>query len=65
MTALRLLQGRQEAAMSRVEPKERPVKREAQESRRQPGERVDRAPAKAAGDERPVAQALQNQDRRS
>jgi hypothetical protein len=65
MTALHLLQPRQEAPMSRVEPKERPAKREAQEGRRQSGERVDRKPSKAEGDERDIEEALQNQDRRS
>jgi hypothetical protein len=51
--------------MSRVEPKERPAKREAQEGRRQTGERTDRAPRKADGDEREAAEALRNEDRRS
>jgi hypothetical protein len=51
--------------MSRVEPKERPAKREAQEGRRQSGERVDRTPGKAEGEERDVEEALQNQDRRT
>mgnify|MGYP001791454012 CR=1 FL=1 len=45
--------------MSRVEPKERPAKREAQEGRRQSGERTDRTPTKFKG-ERTV-----DQDRRS
>jgi len=58
MTALRLLHLRQEALMSRVEPKERPAKREA-EGRRQSGERVDRTPTKVKS-ERTV-----DQDRRS
>jgi hypothetical protein len=48
--------------MSRVEPKERPAKREAQEGRRQTGTRIDRTPAKA---ERAAGEAPQNQDRRS
>ncbi|MBV9068192.1 MAG: hypothetical protein JO093_18590 [Acidobacteria bacterium] len=48
--------------MSRVEPKERPAKREAQEGRRQPGTRADRTSAKA---ERTVQEAPRNQDRRS
>lgn len=65
MTALPLLQPRQEAVMSRVEPKERPAKREAQEGRRQSGERVDRKPSQAEGNERDVNEALRNQDRRS
>ena len=65
MTALCLLQPRQEAPMSRVEPKERPAKREAQEGRRQSGERADRTPAKAEGGEREAAEALRNEDRRS
>ena len=65
MTALPLLQPRQEAVMSRVEPKERPAKREAQEARRQSGERVDRKPSQAEGEERAVAEALRNQDRRT
>ena len=44
MTALHLLHAGQEAPMSRVEPKERPANREAQEGRRQSGERADRTP---------------------
>ena len=44
--------------MSRVEPKEKPTPREAQEGRRQP---VDRAPGKTEGDERTVDAALKNQ----
>ena len=64
MTALPLLQPRQEAVMSRVEPKERPAKREAQEGRRQ-SERVDRKPSQAEGEERTVDEALRNQDRRT
>jgi len=64
MTALGLLHPRQEAVMSRVEPKERPAKREAQEGRRQSGERTDRQPSQAEGDEREVSEALRNQDRR-
>jgi len=51
--------------MSRVEPKERPAKREAQEGRRQSVERTDRTPSKAEGDEREVDEASQNQDRRT
>jgi hypothetical protein len=50
--------------MSRVEPKERPAKREA-EGRRQSGERVDRKPTKAEGDERTVNEPVRDQDRRS
>jgi hypothetical protein len=65
MTALRLLHPRQEDVMSRVEPKERPAKREAQEGRRQTGERGDRKPSQAEGDERTVDEALRNQDRRT
>jgi hypothetical protein len=65
MTALPLLQPRQEAVMSRVEPKERPAKREAQEGRRQSAERTDRTPGKAEGEQRDVDEALRNQDRRS
>lgn len=65
MTALPLLQAGQEGPMSRVEPKERPARREAQEGRRQSGERVDRTPGKAEGEERDVEEALQNEDRRS
>jgi hypothetical protein len=65
MTALHLLQAGQEGPMSRVEPKERPAKREAQEGRRQFGERTERKPSQAEGDERDVDEALQNQDRRS
>ena len=63
MTALRLLQRRQEAPMSRVEPKERPAKREAQEGRRL-SDRVERKPSQAEGDERDVDEALRDQDRR-
>jgi hypothetical protein len=48
--------------MSRVEPKERPAKREAQEGRRQTGTRVDRTPTNA---ERAVGEAPRNQDRRN
>jgi hypothetical protein len=64
MTALHLLQRQQEAPMSRVEPKERPAKREAQEGRRI-ADRVDPKPSKAEGDERTVDEAPRNQDRRS
>jgi len=49
--------------MSRVEPKERPAKREA-EGRRQSGERVDRTPTKVKSD-RIVEEASRDQDRRS
>ena len=42
--------------MSRVEPKERPVKRIAQEGRRQNADRVDRKPS----DKREVNEALRN-----
>jgi hypothetical protein len=65
MTALRLLQQGQEASMSRVEPKERPVRREAQEGRRQSAERTERKPSQAEGDERTIDEALRNEDRRS
>jgi len=51
--------------MSRVEPKERPAKRIAQEGRRQNAERVDRKPSQAEGDEREVNEPLRNQNRRS
>jgi len=51
--------------MSRVEPKERPAKREAHEGRRQSAERTDRTPSKAEGEQRDVDEALRNQDRRS
>jgi hypothetical protein len=44
--------------MSRVEPKERPAKREA-EGRRQSGERVDRTPPKVK------SERTSDQDRRS
>jgi hypothetical protein len=64
MTALPLLQPRQEDVMSRVEPKERPAKREAQEGRRLT-DRIERKPSQAEGDERTVDEALRNQDRRS
>jgi hypothetical protein len=64
MTALHLLHPPQEAPMSRVEPKERPAKREAQEGRRL-SDRIDRKPSQAEGDERDVDEALRNQDRRS
>jgi len=63
MTALHLLQGPQEAPMSRVEPKERPAKREAKESRRRWDDDLDRKPAQAEGDERTIEEALRNQDR--
>jgi hypothetical protein len=65
MTAFHLLQAGQEAAMSRVEPKERPAKREAQEGRRQSAERTDRKPSQAEGDERTIDEALRNEDRRT
>ena len=64
MTALRLLHPRQEAPMSRVEPKERPAKREAQEGRRL-SDRIERKPSQAEGDERDVDEALRAQDRRT
>jgi hypothetical protein len=51
--------------MSRVEPKQRPAKREAREGRRQNAERGDRKPSKAEGEERTVDEALRNQERRS
>jgi hypothetical protein len=51
--------------MSRVEPKERPVKREAQEGRRQSGERTDRKPIEVERDERIDDETLFDQDRRS
>jgi hypothetical protein len=51
--------------MSRVEPKERRPKREAQEGRRQSGDHTDRTPSKAEGEERDVDEALRDQDRRS
>jgi hypothetical protein len=50
--------------MSRVEPKERPAKREAQEGRRL-SDRVERKPSQAEGDERDIDEALRNQDRRT
>ena len=65
MTAFHLLQAGQEARMSRVEPKERPAKREAQEGRRQSAERTDRKPSQAEGDERTIDEALRNEDRRT
>lgn len=65
MTAFRLLQERQEALMSRVEPKERPAKREAQESRRQTDARIDRTSGKVEGDERTADEGPQDQDRRT
>lgn len=64
MTALPLLRPREEDVMSRVEPKERPAKREAQEGRRQSIERTERQPSQAEGGEREVNEALRNQDRR-
>jgi hypothetical protein len=64
MTALPLLQRQQEAPMSRVEPKERPAKREAQEPRRRWDDDLDRKPTQAEGDEPTVDEALRNQDRR-
>jgi len=50
--------------MSRVEPKERPAKREAREGRRQ-SDHIDRKPSQAEGEEREIDEALRNQDRRS
>ena len=50
--------------MSRVEAKERPAKREAQEGWRQNTDRVDPKPSKAEGDERTVDEALRKQGRR-
>jgi hypothetical protein len=50
--------------MSRVEPKERPARREAQEGRRQAGDRVERNPRQAAGDKRPDA-TVRNEARRN
>jgi hypothetical protein len=65
MTALRLLHLRQEAPMSRVEPKEeRPAKREAQEGRRRPDYNLERKPSQAEGDESEMDEAPRNQDRR-
>ena len=64
LPALRLLKGRQEAPMSRVEPIERPAKREAQESRRRPDNDAGRKPSQAEGDESEIDEALRNQDRR-
>jgi hypothetical protein len=45
--------------MSRVEPKDRPVKREAQPGRRQPP--PDRTHSKAEGEEAAVEEALRRQ----
>lgn len=64
LPAPRLLQVRQEARMSRVEPIERPAKREAQEGRRRPDSDPDRKPSQAEGDESVIDEALRNQDRR-
>ena len=64
MTALPLLLEPQEAPMSRVEPKERPVKREAKDSRRHWDNDLDRKSAQAEGDERTAEEALRNQGRR-
>jgi hypothetical protein len=50
--------------MSRVEPKERPARREAKDGRRMT-DNLDREPAQAEGDERTIDEALPNQDRRS
>jgi hypothetical protein len=50
--------------MSRVEPKERPAKREAKDGRRMT-DNLDRKPTQAEGDERTIDEALRNQDRRS
>jgi hypothetical protein len=47
--------------MSRVEPKERPAKREAQEGRRPTDRRVDPHTEKAEGDEWTIEEALRNQ----
>lgn len=49
--------------MSRVEPKERPAKREAQEGRRL-SDRTERKPSQAEGDERSVDESLRERDRR-
>ena len=64
MTALRLLHVRQEAPMSRVEPIERPAKREAQEGRRRPDSDPDRKPSQAEGDEPEIDETMRNQERR-
>ncbi len=61
MTALRLLQRQQEAPMSRVETKERPAKRETQESRRHTGVRTGRINAET--EKQPVVMEPWNQDR--
>jgi hypothetical protein len=50
--------------MSRVEPKEIPVKREAKDNRRRMDDDLDRKPAQAEGDEQTIDEALRNQDRR-
>ena len=50
--------------MSRVEPKERPAKREAKHGRRMT-DNLDRKPTQAEGDERTIDEELRNQDRRS
>lgn len=49
--------------MSRVEPKEYPARREAEQGRRGGADRLDRTPSKAEGDERTVDEALRNQER--
>jgi len=48
--------------MSRVEPKERPARREAGPGR---SSSPSRTPGKAEGDERTVEEALRNQEKRS
>ena len=50
--------------MSRVEPKERTAKREAQEGRQQNADRVDPKPSQAKGDERTADEAPRKQGRR-
>ncbi len=47
--------------MSRVEPKEEPAPREAEEGRHQ---RVDRTPNQAEGDEKTVDEALRRQEKK-
>jgi hypothetical protein len=64
MTAPHLLHRQQEAPMSRVEPKEHPAKREAQEGRRRPDDDLDRKPIQAESDESTVDEVLPNQDHR-
>ncbi|HXH40653.1 MAG TPA: hypothetical protein VNN08_18620 [Thermoanaerobaculia bacterium] len=50
--------------MSRVEPKERPARREAKDNRRPMDDDLDRKPTQAEGDEQTIDEALRNQEPR-